>query len=336
MILPIPTIRPSALPALAQCGRFENDGEPHVEAERGLLLDRLYRQLITLRWEPTATLKPDELEPVDYEALRWALEQTGALADIEDLTADRTQCRIQIPLMGGYEGEVDAFSLSKRRSFDLKSGMERDYSLQMACYALAFMTREFLGEWETVLLFCDDQKLVRRSWTLEEAEELIRPVIDKVCSPETGPTLCSYCGWCQHKYTCPERLAELEIIQSVARKLDTRPDRFSEILGSVELLGRFMRGVSIINDYYEKAKPRAIELLQSGQKVPHCSLRQGNKNEFADIEPLLSVLSVEQKDNLLREFGTVSGRKLRTVLGDAAAQKHLSIKYGDPYIVVRQ
>jgi hypothetical protein len=334
-VLPIPSIRPSALPALAQCGRFESDGKPHAEAERGLLLDRLYRQLITLRWEPAATLKPDELEPADYEALRWALEQTGALADIEDLTADRTQCRIQIPLMGGYEGEVDAFSLSKRRSFDLKSGMEREYTLQMAAYAAGFMTREFLGEWETILLFCDDQKLVRRSWSLDEAEELIGRVVDKVRSPETEPTLCSYCSWCKWKLTCPARLEELAIIESVAKKLDAKPDRFVEILNSPELLGRFLRGMAIADDYRDKAKPRAVELLLAGQKVPHCSLRQGNKNEFADLEPLLGVLDSEQKDQLLREFGTISGRKLRAVLGDAAAKKHLSVKVGDPYIVVK-
>jgi hypothetical protein len=334
-VLPIPTIRPSALPALAQCSRFESDGEPHAEAERGLLLDRLYRQLITLRWEPTATLKADELEPADFEALRWALEQTGALSDIEDLTADRDKCRIEIPLMAGYEGEVDAFTLRRRRSFDLKSGLERDHTLQMASYALGFMTREFLGEWETVLLFCDEQKLVRRSWSLDEAEELIRSVIDKVRSPETGPTLCSFCGWCKWKLTCPARLEELAIIESVAKKLDAKPDRFVEILNSPELLGRFLRGMAIADDYREKAKPRAVELLLAGTKVPHCSLRQGNKNEFADLAPLLPILDPEQKDALLKEFGTVSGRKLRAVLGDAAAKKHLSTKIGDPFVVVK-
>jgi hypothetical protein len=333
--LPVPSIRPSALPALQECGRFESDGETHSEAERGLRLDYLYRQLICTRWEPTAALKADELDPEDFEALRWALEETGRLADIEDLTADPDACRIEIPLMN-WEGQVDSFSLRKRRSFDLKSGMERDYSLQQASYAMAFMVREFIGQWETVTLYCDEQKMVQRSWSLEEAEELIGSVIDKVRSPETGPTLCSYCGWCKWKLSCPTRLAELQIIEGVTRKLDARPDRFAEILNSAELLGRFLRGVSIVNDYCEKAKPRAIELLQSGQKVPHCSLRQGNKNEFADLEPLLSILTAEQKDSLLREFATVSGRKLRMILGDAAAKKHLSVKVGEPYVVVRQ
>jgi hypothetical protein len=333
-VLPIPTIRPSALPALQECGRYESDGEPHAEAERGLRLDQLYRQLICTRWEPTAALKADELDPEDFEALRWALEQTGALADIEDLTANRDKCQIEIPGMD-HIGEVDAFSLSKRRSFDLKSGMERDYSLQMASYAAGFMAREFLGEWQTTILFCDQQKLVSRTWSLDEAEELIRPVIDKVRSPETGPTLCSYCGWCKWKLTCPERLQELEIIEAVSRKLEAKPDRFAEILNSPELLGRFLRGMAIADDYREKAKPRAIELLLAGQKVPHCSLRQGNKNEFSDLEPLLSILTWEQKDQLLREFATVSGRKLRAVLGDAAAKKHLSVKVGDPYVVVK-
>jgi hypothetical protein len=334
-VLPVPTIRPSALPALQECGRYESDGEPHAEAERGLHLDYLYRQLICTRWEPTAALKADELEcPADYEALRWALEQTGALADIEDLTADRDKCRIEIPLMAGYEGEVDAFSLSKRRSFDLKSGMERDYTLQMAAYAAGFMTREFLGEWETILLFCDNQKLVRRSWSLDEAEELIRPVIDKVRSPETGPTLCNYCSWCKWKFTCPARLQELEIIEAVSRKLEAKPDRFAEILNSPELLGRFLRGMAIADDFRERAKPKALELLLAGQKVPYCVLRKGARNEFCDLEPLLSILTSEQKDALLKEFGTASGRKLRAVLGDAAAQ-YLSVKHGDSFVVVK-
>jgi hypothetical protein len=332
-VLPVPTIRPSALPALTQCGRFETDGECRPESERGLRLDQLYRQAICARWDETSVLKQDELEPEDFEALRWALTETGPLADVDDLTADRDQCRIEIPGMD-HIGEVDAFSVRKRRSFDLKSGMERDYTLQMAAYAAGFMAREFLGEWETILLFCDEQKLVRRRWNIDDATGAIQSVIERVKDPATQPTLCSFCGWCAHKYTCPARLEELEIIEAVSRKLEAKPDRFAEILNSPELLGRFLRGMVIADEFRERAKPKALELLLAGQKVPYCVLRKGVRNEFCDLELLLSILSAEQKDALLKEFGTASGRKLRAVLGDAAAQ-YLSVKHGDPFIVVK-
>jgi hypothetical protein len=332
--LPIPPVRPSALPALQECGRFESDGESRPESERGLCLDQLYRLAIAKRDQDIRLLLPDEQLPqADFDALCWALIETGSLAGADDLTAHRDKCRIEIPGMD-HTGEVDAFSLSKRRSFDLKSGFERDYSLQMAAYAAGFMTREFLGEWETVLLFCDEQKMVRRSWCLDEAEELISRVIDKVRSPKTGPTLCSYCGWCKWKLTCPERLQELEVVEAVSRKLEAKPDRFAEILNSPELLGRFLRGMAIADDFRERAKPKALELLLAGQKVPYCALRKGARNEFCDLEPLLSTLTSEQKDALLKEFGTASGRKLRAVLGDAA-EKHLSVKVGDPFIVIK-
>jgi hypothetical protein len=205
----------------------------------------------------------------------------------------------------------------------------------MGAYAAAFMTQHFLGQWETVILFADQQEIVRHTWNLEEASELVGSIIAKAKDPDTQPTLCSYCGWCAHKFICPTRLEELAIIEAVSRKLEAKPDRFAEILNSPDLLGRFLRGMAIADDFRERAKPKALELLLTGQKVPHCSLRTGNKNEFADLEPLLSILEPEQKDQLLREFATVSGRKLRAVLGDAAAKKHLSVKVGDPYIVVK-
>jgi hypothetical protein len=307
-------IRHSSLPKLALCGQYEGSPGSSPAAERGTMLDRVFRDA----W--TSGELPRDLNDEDAAAINWALGQCinlGGGAD-ELLTAD-ADCRVQTAGLE-HTGTVDGVAQRANWSMDLKSGQIYDYQGQMAAYALGLMQMRFEQEWTTHLLFCDQQKLVTHHWTYKSASDLVRGILSNV---GTGPRENDYCGWCAKSLTCPARVASKDAaLVTVAGLAPTVQDEgFLAVLNDPVQLGRFLTACSTLEDFRDAAKAKARELLESDVRVHGWRLQKPRASEYIEAEHLAQAVrngAIGANDAILAQ-GSISLKKAQALWSAAGA-----------------
>ena len=307
-------IRHSSLPKLALCGQYEGAPGSSPAAERGTMLDRVFRHAWTHGEFPDWDL-PEE----DAQAVRWAIDQCIRLGGTNDLVTDEDRCRIYT---GGidHRGTADGVALKGRFLIDLKSGQIYDYQAQMAAYALGLMQTHFVGEWTTHLLFCDQRHIVTRKWTYPEADKLVRKVLANV---GTAPQENDYCGWCSKSLTCPARVASKDsALVTVAGLAPTVQDEgFLALLNDPVQLGKFLTACSTLEDFRDAAKAKARELLESDVRVHGWRLQKARVNEFVDAEHIAQAVNsgVIGAGNAILAGGALSAKKAEALWSAAGA-----------------
>ena len=141
--------------------------------------------------------------------VKWAVGYVTAMAERagEDI---ETETKVEY-MRGGKPvtyGYIDAYY--NGHLFDLKTGMERDYVLQLCVYAAAMCQRDDLDSINVYLLYSQTRSVSHMAVSRESAEELVEEIIDRVEDPDRKPALCGYCNWCEHKRVChvknPDRI----------------------------------------------------------------------------------------------------------------------------------
>ena len=168
--------RPSSLPKLAECVRFEGMAGAGPAAERGNTLDKLYREVLG----GVAELDPNN---DDHRGIAWAVGMTRILANkqaddvgpeiftTESILWKEDELRVQAM---GMQGTADCALPHARTSIDLKTGQERNYMEQQALYALGFMSRYKVDRWTVVLIYSDLRTMKTLDFTRPWAESIIR------------------------------------------------------------------------------------------------------------------------------------------------------------------
>jgi hypothetical protein len=307
-------IRHSSLPKLALCGQYEGSPGSSPAAERGTMLDRVFRDA----W--TSGELPRELNDEDTAAINWALGQCIQLGGGADglLTAD-ADCRVQT---AGFEhcGTVDGVAARANWSIDLKSGQIWDYQGQMAAYALGLMQMRFEQQWTTHLLFCDQQKIVTHHWTYKAASDLVRGILANV---GTAPRENDYCGWCKKSLTCPVRVANKDVaLVTVAGLAPTVQDEgFLAVLNDPIQLGKFLTACSTLEDFRDAAKAKARELLESDVRVHGWRLQKPRASEYVEAEHVAQAVTngVIGAGDAIRAQGSMSAKKAEALWSAAGA-----------------
>jgi len=112
----------------------------------------------------------------------------------------------RISVMRGDEeitfGSMDAYC--KGHLFDLKTGQKRDYSQQMAAYALGVMQKYGDKKLTCHLVYSSSRirEVDKFDLTRKEAEDTVYAIVDSVNDPTRSPWPCDYCMWCARKETC--------------------------------------------------------------------------------------------------------------------------------------
>ena len=112
----------------------------------------------------------------------------------------------RISVMRGDEeitfGSMDAYC--KGHLFDLKTGQKRDYSQQMAAYALGVMQKYGDKKLTCHLVYSSSRirEIDKFDLTRKEAEDTVYAIVDSVNDPTRSPWPCDYCMWCARKETC--------------------------------------------------------------------------------------------------------------------------------------
>ena len=97
-------------------------------------------------------------------------------------------------------GSMDAYC--KGHLFDLKTGQKRDYSQQMAAYALGVMQKYKEKKLTCHLVYSKTKEVEKFDLTREEAEDTVYAIVDSVNDPTRSPWPCEYCAWCARKESC--------------------------------------------------------------------------------------------------------------------------------------
>ena len=291
-------IRPSSLPKLAACACYESaPGESSPAAQRGTRLDEIFR----------AVMEGAELPALDAEdasAIVWATDTLKALAgNVNILTRDE-HCKVTLP-KNGMTGTCDAVVPGKWFHADLKSGMVRNYREQMAAYALGLMEEHCVDSWTAHLLFCDDQKVITHQFTYDEAKALVYGIVAAVEAPNKQPSVCEYCSWCAKVETCAPRMAALD------SSLATTDQSFAAVLADPVRLGEFLIKCKVFEKFWDSAKEKARETLESGGEVPGWKLQKGRTSKFVPVAAQLSATSAIPVERLLEAHGAMSEKKFR-------------------------
>jgi hypothetical protein len=305
-------IRPSSLPKLAECVRFEGMAGAGPAAERGNTLDKLYREVLG----GVAVLDPNDEE---HKGISWAVDMTRILANkqaddvgpeiftAESILWNEDDLRVEAL---GMRGTADCALPHARTSIDLKTGQERNYLEQQALYAIGFMARYNVKEWTVVLLYSDLRMMREFKFTQNWAEGIIRNLMAKVNDPVAVATPCDYCNWCAKRYTCSERL---ETVAFWAGKDPATIDWQAELNDPVKL-AQFISMCSLITSkdgLEDYARGLARDKLNTGEDVPGFVLRNRRGREY--VEPETVAIHAEQLGiaNILAAYGSLSAEKFK-------------------------
>lgn len=102
--------------------------------------------------------------------------------------------------------------------FDLK-WRERDYTAQMAAYALMMMQENSWPEVRVHVLYAESRRAVVFKFTEEQAGKIVFDIIKSV-DAHTEPKPGDYCGWCAKRLTCPAITKAVETVSKGYSDLD--------------------------------------------------------------------------------------------------------------------
>lgn len=326
-------LRPSLLPKLAQCPCFVSSPDAGEAAERGTQMDTAFRNLLMGVDEFKAC---QHLQPDEKESILWAVKTVRMLCSGEEVIADKKRCTFPQwhPRVTG--GEADCLCPALGKLFDLKSGQIRNYWEQQASYAKSIMEREFLDEVTCHLLFCDQQQIVTRKFTYQEAIAIVNGVVDTV--DRGGPRLCEYCGWCAEQDTCTLRNRAAHDMLSLvdSGKLESS---FAKIVKDPFSLAEFVTKAGVLESYVEKGKKKILEYLSNDKEVPGF-IRVSCKGKTTvlpeDVAKYATWIGVPK---LLKAYGSLSAATFRKLFAEALPEQQFPeelVKTGAGYSYVKQ
>lgn len=326
-------LRPSSLPKLAQCAKYESNPDAGAAAQRGTDMDASFRAII--RGTHVAWVADADKE--DIAAVEWAVATARLYAGSAHLEADENHLRVEVL---GMTGTADASCTEREWSADLKTGEQRNYVEQQAAYALGFMDKEFTDQWTVHLLYCDLRLVETLEFTRESAEQIVRGVLSKAKDPEARATPCDYCDWCALRWTCKTRLEPLSMLLTGA------PDKL-DIPGISEdpaMLGAVLaitHEVSKDNGLHDTLKDACKTHLEAGREVPGWSLSKGRETRTVDNVTVARFANDFGIGRVMEAYGSMSEKKFSGLWSHTFGNKPLpddavTVNHGNPFVTKKR
>ena len=315
-------IRHSSLPKLAQCPCFESQEGTSTAAARGTAMDLAFRTSLA---QGSLSKEYADLPDEDKQAVEWACNEVIQLAGIGDtwpkgrdiIITDENLLKVKTPGLT-HIGTEDCRIPSKHMTIDLKSGQLRSYYEQGAAYCLGNMEREFVEEWEFILLFCDQQEVVRHKFTHQQAKEVVEEVIAKATDPNKEPTKCQYCNWCALKNECPQVVQPtVEIRQIVTNFVQSLDNIKAEIAATPESLADFYKKCKIFQtEIIDWCKDEIKAKLDAHEEVPGFKVQSAKMADYYTSEQLATIFErckLDTQSIINAMGGTLSAPKAQAV-----------------------
>jgi len=328
---------PSKFPAWSKCPGFANDEtRPSDAAERGTLQHTVLQRLLEGTDHNDVI---DLLEPTELEGLVWILEW------IKANTGDARVLEQKVYLTDAdfetlYEGRADILEPRIDSVFvgDYKSGEIRDYTAQLAGYALAAMDEYGVDRADIAILYGRFKHVEQFGMTRVEAEKIVFAILEAQragCKPVYA---CDYCAWCKHAINCA---ALTERVFAVVRgredwKLDTY--HASQIAHPVEM-SKALGLAGMMEDWVKSVKHHATEMAKGGMQIPGYKLteRAGRRDVTSVVDAFqrAAITSTAFLQCCSVKFGELEKAFKAEIMPDeslAAARRGLADRLGDTVV----
>jgi hypothetical protein len=242
--------RPSALPMLRQCPKFEGATSEYAYAgtERHQKFADYWRGLDNAL---------DDLDEDSQENMEWAVDYVTTHAANRDYTLEIEQKRSAV-LPDGRKIEGTPDLVCGPDIFDLKWRF-RDYGPQMAAYAYMVLDEGKFPEVTTHILFANNQVARSRKWTVDLCWAVMHDIITNAESEWAAPTPCEYCGWCAKKLRCEALIQQVNIALASNPEWDLEQWHSSEITNAKQM-GQALKIARTLSDWCESVEFHAKEL----------------------------------------------------------------------------
>lgn len=203
-----------------------------------------------------------------------------------------------LPNFDDIEGTPDV--VCGRDLFDLK-WRERDYSAQMAAYALMMFESDATLEQVRVHILFGAFKKVQPPYflTREDAE---RKVMHTIAGTEPAiPKACDYCGWCKNKLVCPaivNPVAQVAVGFSGGKPPEITTWIPSEIQTDEQLGFALTMCRSIVKKWCSQLEIYALECAtKKGWSIPGFELKETTGRKYiTDIKTAFALTGVSQDE----------------------------------------
>jgi hypothetical protein len=259
-----PTLSPSQLPALSQCPCYKS-GEAGEAAHRGTLQHAALSAALA-----GLSIKFDLL-PEEQEAVSWAANFIRSA--IPEFLCDVELHIINEKFTEITYGSADVISKEGRFLFDYKSGLERDYSAQMKCYALGLMQKFGVQEVYVTELYGKTQTEKTYLLNKQECEKTVLAIAAAVADPYKKPYPCDYCKWCARISDC-QPISERAITVGKNRE-DWKLEQYhSSSISDPSEMGKALTLADLLAYWCEAVKFQAKEMISKGIPIAGWKLEE--------------------------------------------------------------
>lgn len=336
------THRPSSLPMLAQCPRFQS-GDASEFAEQGTVRHQVLASMVggnkdVTEDEVLSLLDSDE----DREAVLWARDY------------------IQLHTPTGFPLVIEKKAEWTGPSFEMRTGTpdfvagpvlfdfkwrRRDYTAQMADYACRVFEAGADRVQVHILFGSEKRAEIIHFDCIEDCLRIVGEILERAEDPNAQPTPCDYCGWCARRLVCPALLKPaLEVIKHREGLAERDKELFTAWLESgahtttisdADTMGVVLRVARVVADFCEAAEHMAKEMALKAGQVPtgfKIQERKGNRYVSSVLaafgkaglpqEEFLKACTVKLSD-LVDLHQTINGLK------KAAAEREMEARLGD-------
>lgn len=319
--------RPSSLPALAQCPKFESGGTSDF-AEAGTARHHALSAMLMNNDESLAFALPDESE---RDAVIWAADYIRLKAPTTDYPLRCEEKREWTgPDFSDREGTPDV--TCGNHIFDLK-WRRRDYTAQMADYALAVMEHVCFESVTIHILYGAFKQIEVIQLDYATASRIVLDILTRANDPKSEPNPCDYCGWCAKRLTCNALLNRVNTV--VENREDWRLASYhsSEIL-TAEEMGKALRLAKALGAWCEAVEHHAREMARNGIVPEGFKVQERKGNRFiASITEAYSRSGLSQEDFIaaceIKFSSLVELYAAQNGLKKAAAEREMERKLGE-------
>lgn len=303
-------MRHSLLPKLNACPCFESKpGEAGAAAKRGTIIDAKLREALQ-----TGIINESNLTKDDIKALKWAYKAVQKIANGNPIISDENLLKVKTPRIE-HIGTEDVRIPDIQASADLKTGIQRDYSPQMAAYAIGNMEAHFVEEWTCYLVYCDQKEVVEHHFTIDQAKNIVNGILDAYENTNKQPRQCDYCSWCAKKDVCPQMVEPVQETQSLMESGANLTVLREEIINDPARLSRFLQLQKVFeSELVKPLKDAAKAKLDAGEELQGWKLSSVKGSEYFDKVAIVRA-AIKGKwgmDDIVEALGgTMSGETFR-------------------------
>jgi len=301
-------IRPSSLPAMAECPQFEGDGKESDHAAEGTRRHSLLAAFNTTGKFENEDGSPINLTEESQEAVKWASEyiDNHKVGDgvFEKKIAIALNVEGQTVTIEGTPDCRDGLDNGPRNLFDLKWRFG-NYRPQLAAYALGIMQDAFTEKIKVHILFGYDKKPQTFTLTEDEAEAEIVDIVGRVIREEPANP-CEYCGWCGKAASCPALAERVEAVRSGRDDWGLDSYHASEIESPVEM-AKALDLARALKKWCEAIEYHAKQMLLKKGSLPGFKLStRAGKKRITDLAQAV-VLSGLDPDEFIKVCSVAFG-----------------------------